>query len=366
MSPAAEQLFSQAVNMSPVQRAEILSSACEGNLALRQTVENLLAENDRRNSPSVTPLLDLGSTVPPAEFLPAGSRIGRYTILKPLGMGGMGVVYRARDEKLEREVAIKMLSPGVLLNPEARRHFLSARVAEGDRASADDHGELVRLELEVLLQSARRRIFMDVQIDVRVRVAGKELLKSQRVGGMTRSEQDDVPDLRLDEPDAPQYIGAQEDLTELRVRLNDGPQSALIDLERLSILADAHPHHAADSAQGAHFAAEPTGRVGYHDRLPGHSHLHDLDAARQHHPHRQPAIAGFRQDLPRPNRAALPVALQPCQLRAGQYGEHLTPARCQAAALGEYVGCYLISHIRAANTMLAIGHHITLSRLRLY
>jgi hypothetical protein len=146
MSPAAEQLFSQAVNMSPVQRAEFLSSACEGNLALRQTVENLLAENDRRNSPSVTPLLDLGSTVPPAEFLPAGSRIGRYTILKPLGMGGMGVVYRARDEKLEREVAIKMLSPGVLLNPEGRRHFRTealalARLNHPNIAAVYDAGE---------------------------------------------------------------------------------------------------------------------------------------------------------------------------------------------------------------------------------
>jgi len=58
-----------------------------------------------------------------AGSLAAGSRLGRYLIVEPLGAGGMGVVYRARDEKLERAVAIKMLAQGVLTGEEARRHF---------------------------------------------------------------------------------------------------------------------------------------------------------------------------------------------------------------------------------------------------
>src|SRR5687767_10563408 len=40
---------------------------------------------------------------------PAGSRIGAYEIVAPLGVGGMGEVYRARDTRLRREVAIKIL-----------------------------------------------------------------------------------------------------------------------------------------------------------------------------------------------------------------------------------------------------------------
>ena len=55
--------------------------------------------------------------------LHAGNRLGRYEVLGPLGTGGMGEVYRARDTRLEREVAIKILPESVARDPDRLARF---------------------------------------------------------------------------------------------------------------------------------------------------------------------------------------------------------------------------------------------------
>src|SRR5437588_6858761 len=55
--------------------------------------------------------------------LQAGARLGPYVIVGPLGAGGMGEVYRARDTRLDREVAIKVLPETVARDPAALSRF---------------------------------------------------------------------------------------------------------------------------------------------------------------------------------------------------------------------------------------------------
>src|SRR5690242_11400431 len=55
--------------------------------------------------------------------LSAGFRLGPYEVLSPLGAGGMGEVYRARDTRLGREVAVKVLSPEFAKDPDRLRRF---------------------------------------------------------------------------------------------------------------------------------------------------------------------------------------------------------------------------------------------------
>ena len=76
----------------------------------------------------------------------SGTKLGRYFIIEPLGSGGMGVVYRARDEKLERIVAIKILAPGLLRGEDARRRFNKealalAKLSSSHIAAVYDVGE---------------------------------------------------------------------------------------------------------------------------------------------------------------------------------------------------------------------------------
>jgi len=55
--------------------------------------------------------------------LQAGARLGPYEIVAPLGAGGMGEVYRARDTRLDRTVAIKVLPPQLAADPQLRERF---------------------------------------------------------------------------------------------------------------------------------------------------------------------------------------------------------------------------------------------------
>src|SRR5262245_40068079 len=55
--------------------------------------------------------------------LAPGTRLGPYEVLSPLGAGGMGEGYRARDTRLSRDVAVKVLPPHLATNPGGRTRF---------------------------------------------------------------------------------------------------------------------------------------------------------------------------------------------------------------------------------------------------
>jgi serine/threonine protein kinase len=71
----------------------------------------------------------------------SGETLGHFEILDKLGEGGMGVLYRARDSRLGRTVAIKVLRPAVVADPERTRRF----VQEARAVSALNHPNIVTI-----------------------------------------------------------------------------------------------------------------------------------------------------------------------------------------------------------------------------
>src|SRR5262245_37788183 len=108
-----EELYHRAVERNERERTTLLDQECAGDNELRREVEALLAGQKRAET-----FLE----EPPAVRLAAGIRLSHYELLEHIGSGGMGDVYRARDTKLNRSVAIKFLSAD-LADPSARRRF---------------------------------------------------------------------------------------------------------------------------------------------------------------------------------------------------------------------------------------------------
>jgi serine/threonine protein kinase/tetratricopeptide (TPR) repeat protein len=111
-----KEVLAGALEREPGDRTAYLNHAC-AEPSLRKEVESLLATHEKGESDFLEqPAMESGA-------LEIGAMLGSYEILAPLGSGGMGVVYRARDTRLNREVAVKVLSPTFADDPNRLMRF---------------------------------------------------------------------------------------------------------------------------------------------------------------------------------------------------------------------------------------------------
>lgn len=116
-------LVGEALELLPQERAAFLERACGGDEQLRRAVERLIA----REGSAEEEFLE-----PPAELAPAKEalRLGEFELVEEIGRGGMGVVYRARQSSLGRDVAVKVFVESLTSTPqEVERFHREARSA---------------------------------------------------------------------------------------------------------------------------------------------------------------------------------------------------------------------------------------------
>jgi len=181
-----KRIHQSALDVDPLERAAFVDESCGGDEALRREVESLLTYAAEAESFLERPAVDIAATPPGAshEATLVGRVISHYQVLSLLGAGGMGEVYLARDARLDRTVALKIL-PGELaadadrMQRFAREAKAASALNHPNVATIYDVGEsegisfiaMEHVEGETLLARISRRLTPPEVVDIAVQAA---------------------------------------------------------------------------------------------------------------------------------------------------------------------------------------------------
>src|SRR6476619_2434221 len=134
-------LFQSAIERAPEERTAFLDESCHDDEGLRSEVESLLTSHERAENFIEVPAFEVAPELVTNDKAGAlvGKLIGHYRIESLIGVGGMGEVYLARDERLGRKAALKLLPDNLTIDEAQLSRFKN----EARSASALNHPNIL-------------------------------------------------------------------------------------------------------------------------------------------------------------------------------------------------------------------------------
>ena len=134
-------LFQSALECAPEERTAFLDETCHGDEGMRREVESLLTSHERAENFIEVPAFEAAPELATNDRAGAlvGKSIGHYRIESLIGVGGMGEVYLARDERLGRKAALKLLPDSLTTDETQLGRFKN----EARTASALNHPNIL-------------------------------------------------------------------------------------------------------------------------------------------------------------------------------------------------------------------------------
>jgi serine/threonine protein kinase len=139
----AEDLFNQVLELSPEERPAFFAQLRVSDPSLAADIESLVSAYGDVGSLVASPAYQAAAELIADDQpeLQKGHKVGRYEVVAPLGKGGMGEVYMARDLRLDRQVALKFLPARFTLHRDRLRRFIQ----EAKAASALNHPNIITI-----------------------------------------------------------------------------------------------------------------------------------------------------------------------------------------------------------------------------
>jgi serine/threonine protein kinase/Tol biopolymer transport system component len=152
-----KEIFDSAQKLSAAERPDFLDRACGDDTSLREEVEALLTADASNEDFLNSPAYHFAAEILVETEFSAGQEIGRYTVLCPLGFGGMGQIYLAEDAKLKRKIALKFISQQFATDPQRVQRFEQEALA----ASALNHPNICVIHELGITETGRHFIAME-------------------------------------------------------------------------------------------------------------------------------------------------------------------------------------------------------------